>query len=51
MSKPGFRGACDDAVREDGMTRSHVSDMIGAPIEHFCTFSRTFRAKVEYPAQ
>jgi hypothetical protein len=51
MSKPGFRGGCDDAVREDDMTRRHVSDVIGAPIENVRTFSRTLRAMVEYPAQ
>src|ERR1700693_3877241 len=39
MSKPGFRGACDDAVREDDMTRRHVSDVISAPIENVRTFS------------
>ena len=41
MSEHGFRDAFDNAVREDGMTRSYVSDVIGAPIEKARTFSRT----------
>jgi len=51
MSKAGFRGACNDAVKEDGMTRSYVSDVIGAPIENARTFSQKFGAMVEYPVQ
>ena len=47
MSKHGFRSAFDDAVAADGMERSHVSDVIGAPIEN----SQPFQPIVEYPAQ
>lgn len=51
MSKWGYHGAFNDAVRQDGMTRSHTGAVIGAPTETARTLIQTFQRIVEHPAQ